>query len=205
MRAGGLPLAQKIAACERAFEAEGVPIVFRIPSITPECGLDAALAARGYRKVDKTSIRLLDLAGFTLQPLGQVELEAHLTLDWLAAFARFDGMTPVECETHRAIVAATRHPTMFGAIRDGGAVVSVAAAVLQDGFVYFNSVATDPAKRRRGLSWAVMVALLDWAKRHGAAYAHLPVVKTNTPAIALYNRLGFRAELYRYHYRARPD
>ena len=75
--------------------------------------------------------------------------------------------------------------------------------MLQDAFVYFHSVATDPAHRRRGLGRAIMIALLDWAKRHGAAYAYLPVEKRNTPALALYNGLGFDTELYRYHYRVR--
>lgn len=204
MRAGVLPVEQKIDACERAYDAAGLPIVFRIPSITPDHALDGALAARGYHKRDKTSIRLMALADLTAHPAAAVVLEPTLADDWLAAFARFDGMTASECDSHRAIVARTSWPTMFGSIRDGGAVAAVAAAVLQDRFVYFNSVATDAAKRRRGFGRAVMVGLLDWARRQGAAYAHLPVVKTNVSGLALYKSLGFRAELYRYHYRERP-
>lgn len=204
MRAGALPVDQKIDACERAYEAAKIPLAFRIPSITPDHALDGALAARGYPKRDKTSIRLMALADLTTSPAAEVVLEPALSDDWLAAFARFDGMTASDCDSHRGIVAATRWPTMFGSIRDGGAIAAVAAAVLQGRFVYFNSVATDAAKRRRGFAHAVMVGLLDWARRHGAAYAHLPVLKTNVSGLALYKRLGFRTELYRYHYRERP-
>jgi ribosomal protein S18 acetylase RimI-like enzyme len=113
-------------------------------------------------------------------------------------------MTPEASAAHRAIVAATRHPTQFGSVRDGGTIVAVAAAVLQGRFVYVNSVATEPALRRRGLARAVMAALLGWARRGGAAYAYLPVVKTNVAGLALYGALGFDTEAYRYHYRARP-
>jgi ribosomal protein S18 acetylase RimI-like enzyme len=204
MRAGVLPLDDKIAACERAYAAAGLPIVFRIPSITPDTGLDTALAAHGYVKADKTSIRLAALAGFAEPPALPVALEPASSAEWLATFARLDGMTPVTAAAHRAIVEATRHPTMFGSVRDGGAIVAVAAAVLQGRFVYFNSVATEPAQRRRGLARAVMAALLGWAREQGADYAYLPVVKTNVAGLALYGALGFEAESYRYHYRSKP-
>ena len=201
MHAGAVSLDTKITACERAYAAAGLPTVFRIPSITPDRALDAVLAARGYGKADKTSIRVADLADFTEPAAIPVTLEPTLSQDWLATFARFDGMTPQASAAHRAIVAATRHPTMFASVRDGGAILALAAAVLQGRFVYFNSVATDPAQRRRGLARAVMTALLGWARRGGAEVAYLPVVKTNVSALALYNGLGFRTELYRYHYR----
>ncbi len=202
---GVRPLEDKIVACERAYAEAGRPPVFRIPSITPERGLDAALAARGYAKEGKTSVRLADLGGFAEPPSDRVTLEPGLSSAWMDSFARFDGMSASERDEHREIVALTRHPTMFASVRDGAAVVAVAAAVLQERFVYFNSVATDPARRRGGLARAVMVTLLDWAKRGGAGYAYLPVAKTNSPALALYNGLGFRTELYRYHYRTRTS
>ena len=201
MRPGRLPLDQKIAACEQAFRDAGLPAVFHMASISAEPDLDDALAAHGYAKVDKTSIRLAPLAGVGVEHQAGVVLEAALSAAWLDALAGFNRLTPTQSAAHRAIVGMTRHPTMFGAIRDGGAIASVAAAVLQDRFVYFNAVATDPTKRRRGLSHQVMSALLAWAKQQGAAYAYLPVDKNNRPALALYNGLGFDTELYRYHYR----
>src|SRR5579872_6902712 len=71
---GLIPLADKIVACERAFQAEGLPIVFRIPSISADTDVDAALAVRGYAKSGKTSVRLAGLAAFTGDLDGRVEL-----------------------------------------------------------------------------------------------------------------------------------
>ena len=200
LRRGRLPLSDKIATCERAFRAEGLPIVFRIPSITEETELDAALAARGYVKAGKTSIRLLDLAAF--DQAGEAELTAMPTEAWLDTFARFDGLSPGHRAMHRAIVDATPYEMAFAAVRDGDAIAAVGAAVLQDRFVYLNSIATDATRRRRGFGHRAVAALLLWAKRRGASWAHLPVAKDNVAGLALYNRLGFRTELYRYHYRA---
>ncbi|HEX7966873.1 MAG TPA: GNAT family N-acetyltransferase [Stellaceae bacterium] len=69
-----------------------------------------------------------------------------------------------------------------------------------DGTLCVNSV-TDAACRRQGLSYRTISALLVWARRRRASDACVPVVATNAPAVALYERLGFRTEMYRYHYR----
>jgi ribosomal protein S18 acetylase RimI-like enzyme len=197
-------LDDKIPTCERAFAEQGLPIVFRIPSITEDTAVDGALATRGYTKFEKTSVRLLDLAGFDGDGAG-VAVAPTASDAWRAALARFNGLTDTQQRSHRAILDAIAAPTCFAAWLDGAAIGSIGFAVLQDGFVCLNSIATDPAKRRRGWSRATTCALLAWAKRHGATHAYLPVVKTNLPALALYNSLGFRTELYRYHYRARRD
>jgi len=203
LQRGRLPLDQKLAACEQAYRAEGLPLIFRIPSIAEEAELDSALAARGYHKAEKTSIRLLDLAWF--DDIGaELALAGPLSDGWLAALARFNAMTAAQQSAHRAILGALVDPARYAAVEADGAIAAVGFAVLRDGFVCLNSIATDPAKRRRGHAGRVIAALLAWAKRQGAAYAYLPVAKTNAPALALYNGLGFRTELYRYHYRLRP-
>ena len=56
----------------------------------------------------------------------------------------------------------------------------------------------------RGFGRDAVTALLLWGKRRGASWAHLPVAKDNVAGLALYNGLGFRTELYRYHYRVLP-
>ncbi|HEX7839332.1 MAG TPA: GNAT family N-acetyltransferase, partial [Kofleriaceae bacterium] len=50
-----------------------------------------------------------------------------------------------------------------------------------------------------GLALAVMAALLEWGAERGATTAYLQVLGDNAPAIALYERAGFRTV----HVRAR--
>ena len=51
----------------------------------------------------------------------------------------------------------------------------------------------DPAVRRRGAARVILQALGAWARQRGADALNLHVTETNTAAISLYERLGFRA------------
>ncbi|MFC4017241.1 GNAT family N-acetyltransferase [Micromonospora sp. GCM10011542] len=48
-----------------------------------------------------------------------------------------------------------------------------------------------PAARRQGLAGRVITALAEWGGSLGATHAFLQVEQRNTPAVALYRRLGF--------------
>jgi ribosomal protein S18 acetylase RimI-like enzyme len=50
----------------------------------------------------------------------------------------------------------------------------------------------DPAVRRQGTAQALLRFLAGWARERGADVLNLHVTATNAPAIALYERLGFR-------------
>jgi ribosomal-protein-alanine N-acetyltransferase len=63
-----------------------------------------------------------------------------------------------------------------------------------------------PAARRRGVAQALMAAALPAARDLGATEAFLEVAVDNDPAIALYERLGFRrAGLRKSYYDRRPQ
>src|SRR4029450_5781378 len=51
----------------------------------------------------------------------------------------------------------------------------------------------DPAVRRQGTAQALLRFLAGWARERGADVLNLHVTATSAPAIALYERLGFRA------------
>ncbi len=61
------------------------------------------------------------------------------------------------------------------------------------------SIATHPDFRRRGLAGRLLAHAMEAARTIGATLATLEVRKGNAPAIALYERLGFRTV----HVRAR--
>lgn len=87
------------------------------------------------------------------------------------------------------------------ALVDGTQVAGGVAAFTRD-WVGFRSIEVSPEHRRRGLALAVMGALLDWGAERGGTTAYLQVLGDNAPALALYERLGFR-EHHRYRYLAR--
>jgi N-acetylglutamate synthase len=63
--------------------------------------------------------------------------------------------------------------------------------VLSGDWLLVESLAVDPAHRRRGLATAVLAEVLDWGASLGATTALLHVETANSGAIALYERHGF--------------
>jgi len=65
--------------------------------------------------------------------------------------------------------------------------------VLESGWLgSIQNVGVAPAHRGRGLGKALVIRALDGFARNGATKATLEVTAANLPAIALYDRLGFR-------------
>jgi [ribosomal protein S18]-alanine N-acetyltransferase len=71
--------------------------------------------------------------------------------------------------------------------------------------LHINTIAVDPALRRHGLATELMRHVIADAARAGASRATLEVRRSNVPAIALYERLGFSVCAVRPGYYTKPD
>ena len=203
---GAQPLDEKIRYCEALYAAQGLPTLFCIPSTAPP-SLGLALDGRGYEPPeDETRILHMNLAGDAPLPPESIELEEGLPGDaWLHALARLQGRSEAEQRTHRKILEALAVPAVFASAPvASGRLGAIAFGAVHRGVVCVNSVATDPAFRRRGLAQGAISGVLAWAHRHGATGACVPVVAENAPAVGLYEGLGFREEVSCYHYRRGP-
>jgi ribosomal protein S18 acetylase RimI-like enzyme len=204
LHAGVLPIAEKIAHCERLYAAHGLPVIFRLRS-TDDPALEQALASRGYGAEDESCTLYKDFAGGIAGAEGEVDLlEEAPSAEWLGARARIDQRPLQRDDIRLRLLRQVALPVVFAAGRDrDGRIVSVAYGALHEKLVSLQWVATDPAARGRGHARANLSALMQWAARRGARGACLQVFAGNAPAIGLYESMGFGQELYRYHYRVR--
>ncbi len=67
------------------------------------------------------------------------------------------------------------------------------------------SMAVAPGARRRGTASALLQAILLWAGNQGARQLALEVREANAPALALYQRFGFRIQGRRPRYYRDPE
>jgi GNAT superfamily N-acetyltransferase len=201
--AGSRAMDEKIAHCEQIYAAHGQPTYFRLRSFDDPV-LEDVLERRGYRAEDDTRTLYMDFAATPPETSPRaIEIREGVPTDeWLAAHERFSGRAPRKDDMRRALIGLVALPIAFAAARDdNGKIVSVAYGALHDRLVSLQWVATDPARRREGLSRATLNDLLMWAEKCGAEGACLQVVAGNRSAVRLYESMGFDRELYRYHYR----
>jgi ribosomal-protein-alanine N-acetyltransferase len=71
--------------------------------------------------------------------------------------------------------------------------------------LHINTVAVAPAERRRGLATKLLKHVMAEAARRQVVRATLEVRASNTAALKLYERLGFRVTATRPHYYSKPD
>ncbi len=190
----GLDIDERIAAVAAAYHDRGLPLIVRECSLVTDPRIGANLHRRGFRLIDETIVMTAPAAAGTGPLPEQVDLDT-----WLSLHERFEGGTKGGKDQHRAILARIDRPACFGILRDGDEPVALGLAVADGDWVGLYDIATDPGHRRKGYGRALIGQLLAWGKGLDARHSYLFVVATNTPALALYDRLGYR-EAYRYWY-----
>jgi GNAT superfamily N-acetyltransferase len=162
--------------------------------------------------------RLLEQAGWSLEgetltltgPLdgggaaGGAELTPVPSPEWLAALNAINGRGPEASAAFAAILAKLEAPAAFAAVRRDGRIASAAYGVLHDGWLCIEAVATDPGFRGQGLAAQMAAGLMAWGQARGGQGGCLQVSADNAAGRALYRKLGFGREAYRYHYRRGP-
>jgi len=189
-----------IAACEAFYQRQQLPTIFRVPSIIG-ADLDERLEALGYGRKGESLVLYGEMAGLARANDPAVQLLPRPTSAWLAAMAALQNHTTEVSRTYRRIVRAIAIPAAFAALPVDGRLAALAYGAVHDGLLCYESVITDPRRQRRGYSRRVITRLAAWAKEQGAEGACLQVEARNAAALALYDTVGLKTELYRYHYR----
>jgi GNAT superfamily N-acetyltransferase len=194
--------AAAIAAAEPLYAAQSLPVIFRVPSIVDPT-IDRALAARGYTTEGESCVLYgaIDEVAVAADPA--VRLAPLADPAWLAAMAALQGHSPAEAAIYRRIVGAIAIPARFALLAIDGEPAALAYGALHDGLLCYESVITDPHRRRQLLARRVIASLAAWAREAGAEGVCLQVEAKNAPGRGLYGGFGMR-ELYRYHYRRAP-
>lgn len=195
LRGAGEPEAA-IDASEAVYGALGRRAIFRVPDIAAQ--MRPGLERRGYRPIGETRtlFRPVEPGDAMMSP--GIRVEAEPWAEWLAVRDAVSGHDVEVARAFRIVTESIVLPKAF--LATSGA---IALGVRMGDLLVIESVAVPPDLRNRGLGGAVVTALMGWGALNGARGVCLQVEVGNSPAEALYRRLGFSRELYRYHYRVR--
>lgn len=197
-----LDMAEKVAHCEACYARQGLPALFKITDCDTELG--EFLLKRGYEVVTPTDVMILDLehtdpaadtAGcvFSEEPSG-----------WLPVyFALGEKTDPVMQDLFARMLSKVLVDTIYCTVRKDRQAAACASAALEQGCMLLQNVIVHPAMRGKGLGEKLCRAILERGKEQEARYAYLQVEQTNTAAMNLYRKLGFR-KVYTYRYLRQP-
>jgi GNAT superfamily N-acetyltransferase len=198
-------IAAAITTGEALYRAQGLPTIFRVPSVA-DAALDRELAARRYTSEGEScvlygAIDALALDAAPAEPAAR--LAAAPEAEWLRVMARLQRHTAAQSAIYCRIVGSIAVPARFALLTVDDRPAALAYGAIHDGILCYESVITDPRRRRQGLARRVIAGLASWARDSGANGACLQVESGNAPARALYAAFGL-SEAYRYHYRRQP-
>jgi GNAT superfamily N-acetyltransferase len=193
--------AQLIAYVEAAYGRAGQPAIFKILGCREYGELDAALEARGYRVLDRTTVQTVDLRGTAFPVHGETAMEATFSAEWIDGFIAANHLEPKR-ETVRRVLGSITVDTVVASIRVGGRIVAFGFAALDAGSAGFFDIFVLQEFRGAGYGRKLMESLMAQARNAGAEQGYLQVMDRNAPALALYGKLGFEPA-YAYWYRVR--
>lgn len=190
----------RIERVEAIYEARELPAVFRLsPLASP--ALDQALAARGWRRLDETIVMTCALAGLEVPSTDDISIETRPDRPWLQSCDGIGGSNAPHLATLSALLTRLVPKAGYGRIGAGDRIDALALVVVDSELAGLFEMLTVAEHRRRGLARRLVQQLFSWSRTVGAETGWLAVVADNTPAVRLYQSLGFR-EVYRYHYRS---
>ena len=185
-------------ALEAPYRAGGLPAVWRLTPLAP-AGADELLAGAGYRRIDESLVQRAALDDrFVVDR--EVQIAAQPSDDWLAGFAALSPVAPQHRETMARMLRSIAAPVGFARVEQDGQPIAFALGVVDGDHVGLFDVLVAPEARRRGLARRLTQSIGAWGRAHGARFAYLQVVATNTAALPLYADLGFET-VYSYAYR----
>lgn len=188
------PLEEAIDAVEQWYAARGQQPLINTP-MPLAAPVNAALDERGWTARALTLVQTARVAALlevlpARADLPTVELADSPTDGWYAMVAEHKGTLP-----QTAIRILTGVPdAVFAHVRDAdGELLAVARGAVSgpDRWLGVSLLQTAPAARRQGLAAHVLRAVAHWAVQHGSARAYLQVEERNTPAVTLYQKMGF--------------
>jgi GNAT superfamily N-acetyltransferase len=196
-----LPLEEKINTCESEYRARNLPAIFKLTSASVPQGLDAALAERGYGRLDETSVRVLAMRQYHYRRPEGILAESAFSDGWLADFYACSGMNDPQVQrTAQNLLKNILGKVVVVRKVVDGQTVGCGFGAIERGCIGIYDIMVDTGQRGCGYGRDIMDGILSAATDEKVETAYLSVIVGNAPAENLYRSIGFQ-EIYRYWYR----
>ena len=192
---------ERIERAAQRFAANDRPLTFRMsPLASPQ--LTEHFDAQGWSRFGESLVMQAELSEERLAAAAPL-LPVQEMDGFISAAIKIGNVEPAIRPGLSAVISSIQPERGLFVLEDEGLPVSTAICVRDDDLSGVFEVATDERVRGQGHARRLLLSALKWAQQGGAKRAWLQVEAANTPALRLYETLGF-SEVYRYHYRQPP-
>ncbi len=195
-----LDINTKIDYCESLYRSRQLPVCYKITEIAKPDNIDKILDIQGYRSEFEISVQILSVQNFkTNIDKGACIIENTDDM-WLDNYIRMNEIDPNDRPVLRKIIDQIIFSKCLLTLKINELVVGCGLGVVEDKYMGLFDIVIDKQYRNQGLGKIMINNILRWGKSKGAEIAYLQVLTQNTPAIKMYQKVGFR-EKYKYWYR----
>jgi len=182
------------------YEERNTSPAFKLTRVSQPEDLDETLADMGFKKRMITHVQTVDIKELScLDPQVAVDL-LKISNESIEILFHETSLNEVERRTRRDIINRIQGEKTIARVMIDGKVAGVGLGVVQDNWLGLFSIRTFKSYRRRGVGWSINCGLGMWGEENGARKIFLQVEAKNTPALTLYESLGFGTK-YTYWYR----
>ena len=196
--ASTIDIDEKIKYCEEYYRAKDLPCVFKITD--DEKDFAKHLFELGYQEVTPTDLMTMPLEGRSFNT-SDCTISEGPTDEWFDSYFGMAGYSKqIYIDTATTMMKNIKLPSYYCIVKENGKPVSVASAVIENGYMCLLNVYTDKEQRLKGYARRACENILDQTVKSGLAHtAYLQVLQNNGPANHIYESLGYK-KLYAYRY-----
>lgn len=182
---------------EKTYKEHSHQSCFYISELTP-IEVDAKLRAHHYLK--EGEMYLMKARSKRVRNLIKKRKDICITYcsevkdQWIYDFLRLESYSKKLFSAYKQIFTNIKLNKCFITIRqkNSNEVVALGTIATDRGWGYLSNIVVNEKVRRQGLALQLLRALASWGIENGATHLFLQVLKSNKPALKLYERLQFQ-------------
>ena len=182
------------------YEKRNTPPAFKLTEASLPEDLDETLEDMGFEKRMITHVQTVPISHLScLDPRVAIDL-LKATDESIRILFQETGFKDEIKNTRHDIITRITGQKIIARAKIDGKIAGMGLGVVQSDWLGLFSIRTLDRYKRRGVGWSINCALSMWGEENGAQRVFLQVEKKNTPALALYESMGFET-MYTYWYR----
>jgi ribosomal protein S18 acetylase RimI-like enzyme len=200
----GENLQSSVEKVEKSYYQSHLPPIFQLHDGYEPKGLESLLIDRSYKKIMPTSVmgtdisKLLAINKISSYKFNYAEERLPIwypALEELSPWRTKEKMVVMGEIMDRVVIPRKR----FFYAEYEQKIVSAMLAIIDGNFMGILNLTVNQNHKRNGIATQLVHKAANWALPQNIKFIYLQVEKTNTPAISLYQKLGFQ-DWYSYRY-----